>query len=499
MAIPAPSEKTKPLRSRSNGRLAFSGSSLFFERAPMFERLAIADGVRPPSVPPVMTTSASPRWIMCTASTNAWTPAAQAATEVTVGPWILNCIATWLDAMFGANSGIRNGLTRFGPLSRRTLTSCSIVGIPPPPVLTITPTRSVFSPVTSNFACSRASRVAATANCANRSMRRAALKSMKSFAWKSGTSPAMVTSRPDGSNPWILRMPERPSTSPDQSASRPIPRGLTAPTPVTTTRVTKRILSRRVEGSPRCAAPARAGAFRVLMTVRRHINLHSTGRCPICLCSRQAKVLQRERADRLVDAPIEAGEHRSGTDLDECHDAGADHGLDRCGPVHAANDMVPQLLADLFRRVQRLPRCIRDDRHVRMMEGDVVEQLVERRGRRVHQGGVGRDTDREPGDAPGSSILRHLHEPLHRLDGARDDGLTRAIQVGQGQHIALRCLVDQRGQLVIVHAEDRSHRARSLVAGVHHCLTAGADQPQAGRETDHAGGDERGELAERVS
>ena len=54
------------------------------------------------SVPPVITTSASPRTISRLASTKAKMPAAQAATEVIVGPRTPSVIATWQEAMLGA-------------------------------------------------------------------------------------------------------------------------------------------------------------------------------------------------------------------------------------------------------------------------------------------------------------------------------------------------------------------------------------------------------------
>ena len=70
----------------SNGRDAFSGSSLRFERAPMLASAANATGRIVDSVPPAITTSTSPCSIRRCASTKAWTPEAQAATLVITGP-----------------------------------------------------------------------------------------------------------------------------------------------------------------------------------------------------------------------------------------------------------------------------------------------------------------------------------------------------------------------------------------------------------------------------
>ena len=58
--IPAPSPITKPSRSLSNGRDAFSGSSLRVDSAFMLEKPAIASGVTAASAPPVIIMSAAP-------------------------------------------------------------------------------------------------------------------------------------------------------------------------------------------------------------------------------------------------------------------------------------------------------------------------------------------------------------------------------------------------------------------------------------------------------
>ena len=61
----------------------------------MLWRLAKASGSRAASVPPAMTTSASPYRIRRNASTMAMVPAAQAATEVIMGPRMPNWIDGW--------------------------------------------------------------------------------------------------------------------------------------------------------------------------------------------------------------------------------------------------------------------------------------------------------------------------------------------------------------------------------------------------------------------
>ena len=61
---PAPSPMTKPSRSMSYGREAAVGSSLRVDSARIAAKPAIVIGWMTASVPPQMTTSARPVWIM---------------------------------------------------------------------------------------------------------------------------------------------------------------------------------------------------------------------------------------------------------------------------------------------------------------------------------------------------------------------------------------------------------------------------------------------------
>src|SRR5438128_8830864 len=51
-----------------------------------------------------------------------------------------------------------------------------------------------------------------------------------------GTCAAILTGRSETSNDWIARIPDVPAIRLFQFRSRPIPRGVTSPIPVTTTR-----------------------------------------------------------------------------------------------------------------------------------------------------------------------------------------------------------------------------------------------------------------------
>ncbi len=76
--MPPPSPITKPSRVASNGRDAVSGESLRSDSAFMFAKPPIAIGVTVASDPPVMTTSASPYWMVRNASPIACALVAQA-------------------------------------------------------------------------------------------------------------------------------------------------------------------------------------------------------------------------------------------------------------------------------------------------------------------------------------------------------------------------------------------------------------------------------------
>jgi hypothetical protein len=139
---------------------------------------AIEIGMMLASAPPATTTSVSPRSSRRLASTKAKMPAAQAATDVMVGPRTPRLIATWHDAMFGAIAGTVNGTTRAAPFSRYTFSPSAITSTPPPPVFMTIAMSLRFASVIGRPESSTACRAAATANCEKRAARFAALASM---------------------------------------------------------------------------------------------------------------------------------------------------------------------------------------------------------------------------------------------------------------------------------------------------------------------------------
>ena len=119
-------------------------------------------------------------------------PAAQAATEVMVGPRMPRLMATWQEAIFGAMAG-----TVKGPDPGRTLLQENGLAIgdgvltPPPPVFMITAVSSRLLSSITRPACSAAWRAAATANWEKRAARRAAFASMYRLGSQSLTSAAI--------------------------------------------------------------------------------------------------------------------------------------------------------------------------------------------------------------------------------------------------------------------------------------------------------------------
>src|SRR3990172_6444902 len=131
--------------------------------------------------------------------------------------------------------GMKKGVILSGPFSFKTSYQCSMAGRPPMPAPMYTPTLSAFSPVISKPESRKASRPAAMAYWMKRSIFFISFLSMDSLGSKPGTSPAIWTGKPSGSNLVMRLMPDLPATAPAQHSSTPLPRGLTMPNPVTTT------------------------------------------------------------------------------------------------------------------------------------------------------------------------------------------------------------------------------------------------------------------------
>src|ERR1043166_6068195 len=166
----------------------------------------------------------------------AFPPDAQAVTTDEFGPRAPSRMDTSPEAMLMMSIGITNGLTRFGPLTTRVVCWSSSVLNPQMPLPMITPMRAGSSRAMSSLASAKACTAAATANCANRSVRRASFLSITVVGSQALISPATRVAYPDASNSVTGPMPERPACSDAHSSATVFPTGVMTPIPVMTTR-----------------------------------------------------------------------------------------------------------------------------------------------------------------------------------------------------------------------------------------------------------------------
>ncbi len=152
-----------------------------------------------------------------------------------LGPRAPTSMARFPDAMLTTSMGIRKGLTRDGPFSSRIWYWVSQVAMPPMPEHTQVPMRSALAAI-SRPDSRMASRPAAIAIWQKRSIRRADLGSRTAAGSKSQASAAIRTSYSCASNRVMYPAPDTPSHRPLHVSAVLAPRGLTTPTPVTTTR-----------------------------------------------------------------------------------------------------------------------------------------------------------------------------------------------------------------------------------------------------------------------
>ena len=114
---PAPSPRTNPSLSLSNGLDAFIGS-VEVESAVRLVNPATPVSQIHPSAPPASITSASPYWIARNASPMQFVPLAHAVTTFVHFPFSPSWMEILPAAMFEIIIGTSNGLTLPGPLVR---------------------------------------------------------------------------------------------------------------------------------------------------------------------------------------------------------------------------------------------------------------------------------------------------------------------------------------------------------------------------------------------
>src|SRR5690606_33402887 len=134
------------------------------------------------------------------------------------------------------NIGTKNGETRSGPFSRKRPQFSSKVCIPPMPLPMTTPIRSWLTAAVSSPDWVTAWWAEAIAYCANRSNRRASLRSMYGRGSNPFTSQANRTWCREASNFVMGAAPLVPARRFVQVSSTVSPNGVTSPRPVMTTR-----------------------------------------------------------------------------------------------------------------------------------------------------------------------------------------------------------------------------------------------------------------------
>ena len=147
------------------------------------------------------------------------TEVAQAATCVMTGPVSPYSIDRSAAPIEPDSAGMANADTKRGPLVSWTCVPSMICSIPPPPVLTTTPTRSRCSwlmAANSMPESATASFPDAIAKWMKRLIRRAILGSIALAGSNPLTSAAIRTSNPVGSKLSIVRVPVTPATRLDQ-------------------------------------------------------------------------------------------------------------------------------------------------------------------------------------------------------------------------------------------------------------------------------------------
>ena len=180
----------------------------------MLDSAATPMGTIADSEPPARTTSHSPVAISRSASWNAITDVAHAATWVMTGPVRWYSIDSMQPAIDPDSAGTANADTNRGPLVSWTWVPSMIDSTPPPPVLMTTPTRSRSSTVMAAKSSpdeAIASWPAPIARWMNRLIRRAILGSMNLPGSKSRTSAAIRTSNALASNDLMRRVPVTPA------------------------------------------------------------------------------------------------------------------------------------------------------------------------------------------------------------------------------------------------------------------------------------------------
>ena len=197
------------------------------------------------------------------------------------------------------------------------------------------------------------------------------------------------------------------------------------------------------------------------------------------------------------DPTDEAGERGARTDLDER--GGAE--LDERGHAVRPADRFGEMGAEHVRPAGAVGVgsgvVVGDDRVLARRERGGVEGRAELLGGRRHERGVERPSDLEGPHPADAGVGRRLGRPFDAIGGAGDHDLAGRVEVRQPAGVGGG--VARRLGLLFGGAEEGGHPTRVGVVGGLGGVGAGHGEPEAGVTLDGTGGDQRGDLTERVA
>ena len=205
----------------------------------------------------------------------------------------------------------------------------------------------------------------------------------------------------------------------------------------------------------------------------------------------------RQRAG-TVDRPLgHAGQHAARAELDELRHPFASQREQHLLPPNGAGELGRQQAGPLLTLVVGEGIDVRHDGHLGVAWvglGDGLAQPVAGRG---HERRVERPADRQGHHPLGAELLGLRAGRADTLGRAGDDHLAGGVEVGD-PHVVVGQVAGHL-DLVVVEAEDGSHRAGVVEAGVVHGVGPLDHQAQALLEGQRPAAGERGVLAEAVA
>src|SRR5450631_1100658 len=260
---------------------------------------------------------------------------------------------------------------------------------------------------------------------------------------------------------------------------------------------------------PTTRAPARASARAMarpmprdapVTSARSFSSMQSSG-APRKRALNGGGVLERQTGEvgAPFDAPVETGQYLTRSAFDErlhtrCHDRS--HGL---GPMHRTCELTPEERTNVVRLRMRGGIHGAHEGDARRSDFDPGKALAQAPCGGLHQAAVRRDADGKGHGTLGAARHRRLDGSLHRIAVARDNHLSRTIEVDRFDDRALRRLQARGLHLRFIEPEDRHDRTAALGHRFLHGLRSKRDQLDRRFEVKRLGAYERRELAQAVA